>query len=175
MSGPSLRATQGSMTPEVIDNIKHGVERLKKSARRSLGWVLLVSYVALIASGCATPIGVTRVDPRTAQFDLTANALNTDRPSSFSTRQLLNLGLDELYEDHPKEALGKLHKTLAPTGDEDLVFALAELSFLHAERSGDRSYYFAATAYAFAFLLPGKNGTPPRPRRPARALDSRYL
>ena len=102
------------------------------------------------------------MDPRTAQYELTANALNTDKPSSFSSRQLLNLGLYELFEDNPKEALAKLHKSLAPTGDEERVFALAELSFLYAEKSGDRSYYLAATAYASAFLLPGKNGTPPK-------------
>ena len=154
------------MTLEVIDNMKHGVARLKQSSRHSVARVILITCIALSAAGCVTPIGVTRVDPRTAQFDLTANALNTDRPSSFSTRQLLNLGLDELYENNPQEALAKLHKTLTPTGDEDLIFALAELSFLHAEHGGDRSYYFAATAYAFAFLLPGKNGTPPKPIDP---------
>src|SRR4029434_1696486 len=123
--------------------MKQCVEGLKKTSRRSLGWVLLVSYIALIASGCVTPIGVTRVDPRTAQFDLTANALNTDRHSSFSTRQLLNLGLDELYENNPQEALAKLHKTLAPTGDEDRIFALAELCFLHAEHCSDLYSSFA--------------------------------
>jgi len=122
----------------------------------------LVIGIALLSSGCATPIGVTRVDPRTAQYELTANALNTDRPSSFSSRELLNRDLYELFDDKPKEALAKLHKGLEPTGDEDRVFALAELSFLHAESSGDRSYYLAAAAYAWAFLLLGKNGTPPK-------------
>jgi hypothetical protein len=122
----------------------------------------LVIGIALLSSGCATPIGVTRVDPRTAQYELTASALNTDRPSSFSARELLNRDLYELFDDKPKEALAKLHKGLEPTGDEDRVFALAELSFLHAENSGDRSYYLAAAASAYAFLLPGKNGTPPR-------------
>ena len=118
--------------------------------------------IALLSSGCATPIGVTRVDPRTAQYELTANALNTDRPSSFSSQQLLNRDLYEMFDENPKEALAKLYKGLEPTGDEDRVFALAELSFLHAENSGDRSYYLAAAASAYAFLLPGKNGTPPR-------------
>ena len=122
----------------------------------------LVIGIALLSSGCATPIGVTRVDPRTAQYELTANALNTDRPSSFSSQQLLNRDLYEMFDENPKEALAKLHKGLEPTGDEDRVFALAELSFLHAENSGDRSYYLAAAASAYAFLLPGKNGTPPR-------------
>ncbi len=142
------------------------VERAKRISRRLSSCALVVSCIALIASGCATPIGVTRVDPRTAQFELTANALNTDKPSSFSSQQLLNLGLYELFDKDPKEALAKLHKGLAPTGDEDRVFALAELSFLYADNSGDRSYYLAATAYAFAFLLPGKNGTPPKPINP---------
>src|SRR5262245_9905519 len=124
--------------------------------------IAFFAYFVLAIAGCATPIGVTRVDPRTAQYELTASALNTDRPSSFSARQLLNLNLFELFDDNPKEALAKLHKALAPTGEDDRLFALAELSFLHAENSGDRSYYLAATAYASAFLLPGKNGTPPK-------------
>jgi len=149
--------------------MKQVLVRVKQISRRMFGragGLNFVAAVALIASGCATPIGVTRVDPRTAQYELTANALNTDKPSSFSSRQLLNRDLYELFEDNPKEALAKLHKSLAPTGDEDLVFALAELSFLYAAKSGDRSYYLAATAYASAFLLPGKNGTPPRPIDP---------
>ncbi|MGZ8435142.1 MAG: esterase/lipase family protein [Candidatus Binatia bacterium] len=146
--------------------MKQLVEGLKRTSRGLLGAAVVATCVALIASGCATPIGVIRVDPRTAQYDLTANALNTDKPSSFSSRQLLNLGLYELFGDSPKDALAKLHKSLAPTGDEERLFALAELSFLHAEHSGERSYYIAATAYAFAFLLPGKNGTPPNPIDP---------
>src|SRR5580765_1997183 len=146
--------------------MKRTVERSKIISRRLRSCTLVLGCIALIASGCATPIGVTRVDPRTAQFELTANALNTDKPSSFSTQQLLNLDLYQLFNDNPKEALAKLHKGLAPTGDEERVFALAELSFLYAENSGDRSYYLAATAYASAFLLPGKNGMPPRPIDP---------
>src|SRR5207247_4058567 len=116
--------------------------------------------IALLSSGCATPIGVTRVDPRTAQYKLTDNALNTDRPSSFSSQQLLNRDLYEMFDENPKEALAKLHKGLEPTGDEDRVFALAELSFLHAENSGDRSYYLAAAASAYALRRPGTYATP---------------
>jgi hypothetical protein len=124
--------------------------------------IICILVALLTAAGCATPIGVTRVDPRTAQYELTSNALNDDKPSSFSAHELLNQDLYELYQDHPKEALAALHERLAPTGDPDRLFALCELSFLHAENSGDRSYYLAAAAYAWAFLLPGANGTPPR-------------
>src|SRR5438445_4066581 len=138
----------------------HGkTEEIMKKLSRFYYLALLIG-IALLSSGCATPIGVTRVDPRTAQYELTANALNTDRPSSFSSRELLNRDLYEMFDENPKEALAKLHKDLEPTGDEDRVVALAELSFLHAESSGDRSYYLAAAAYAWSFLLPGKIGTP---------------
>jgi hypothetical protein len=146
--------------------MKQIVEGLKRTSRGLLGGAVVAICAALIASGCATPIGVIRVDPRTAQYDLTANALNSDKPSSFSSRQLLNLDLHQLFNKNPQEALAKLHKSLASTSDEERVFALAELSFLHAENSSDRSYYRAATAYAFAFLLPGKHGTPPKPIDP---------
>jgi hypothetical protein len=97
--------------------MKQIVEGLKRTSCGLLSWALMASYVALIASGCATPIGVIRVDPRTAQYDLTANALNTDKPSSFSSRQLLNLDLYQLFNKNPQEALAKLHKSLAARGE----------------------------------------------------------
>ena len=39
---------------------------------------------------------------------------------------------------------------------------MAELSFFYANNSGDRSYYLAAAVYAYAFLMPGQHGTPPK-------------
>jgi pimeloyl-ACP methyl ester carboxylesterase len=68
---------------------------------------------------------------------------------------------------------------LAPRGDESRIFALAELSFLHAERHGRRDQALAAAVYAYAFLFPGSAGTPPDrfdPRRDvARNLYNRGL
>src|ERR1044071_9356330 len=61
-----------------------------------------------------------------------------------------------------------MHAGLAPAGDEDRLFALTELSFAHAEASGDKSYYLAAAVYAYAFMLPGARGTPPK------AIDPRF-
>ena len=143
-------------------------------SRREIGWgaafrflvrcipASAAVWVALAVVGCVTPIGVTRVDPRTAQQELTANALSTGKASSFSIRELLNRDLYTTFNDDPVRALAELHADLAPKGDEDLLFALAELSFLHADNSGDRSYYLAAAVYAYAFLVPGQYGTPPR-------------
>src|SRR5437762_10752153 len=81
--------------------------------------------------------------------------------SSFSARELFNFNLYQEFEDNPQKALTDLHSGLAPKGNEDRLFALAELSFLHAQNSGERSYYLAAAVYAYAFVIPGKRGTPP--------------
>lgn len=132
----------------------------KIQGRRTMRRLALAALLAV--SACATPVGTRHIGPRAAQYSLTANALTGDKPSSFSRQEILNLSLDDKFENNPGEALAELHKGLAATEDGDRVFALAELSFLHAERSGDRSYYLAAAAYAYAFLLPGGHAAPPR-------------
>src|SRR5262245_38250644 len=118
--------------------------------------------LALMASACAPPMGVNYVDRTVAHQSLTANVLSTEKPSSFSARELMNRNLYQRFEEDPVSALAELHAGLAPTGDEDRLFALAELSFFHAQNSDDRSYYLAAAVYAYAFLFPGKDGTPPQ-------------
>ena len=124
-------------------------------------WCAFSTLIWLL-SACATPIGVNHVDRRVAYHSFTANAISAERASSFSARELINFNLFQEFEDNPQKALADLHAGLAPKGDEDRIFALAELSFLHAQNSGDRSYYLAAAVYAYAFLLPGQRGTPPR-------------
>src|SRR6185503_12871077 len=100
-------------------------------ARRSSRWLVLITLtLALIASGCATPIGVRYVEPRVAYQSLTANVLSADQPSSFSARELMNLNLYERFDEDPEKALAEMHAGLAAKGDEDRVFALAELSFV---------------------------------------------
>ncbi|MGH7927767.1 MAG: hypothetical protein ACREQV_08235, partial [Candidatus Binatia bacterium] len=126
------------------------------------GLFYLALALLLFAAGCATPIGVNYVDRRIAYHSLTMNVLSAERPSSFSARELINFNLYQRFEDEPEKALAELHAGLAPKGDEDRLFALTELSFAYAENSGERSYYLAAAVYAFAFLLPGEHGTPPR-------------
>ncbi|HXV83619.1 MAG TPA: alpha/beta hydrolase [Candidatus Binatia bacterium] len=139
--------------------------------RRLMDWSTLIGWISglvLIASGCAPPMGVNYVDRTVAYHSLTANVLSTEHPSSFSARQLINLNLYQRFEEDPKGALAELHAGLAPEGDDDRVFALAELSFFYAQSSGDRSYYLASAVYAYVFLLPEKqDGTP-------RALDPRF-
>jgi hypothetical protein len=125
-----------------------------------------LALLLCIAAGCATPIGVNYVDRRIAYQSLTANILSAERPSAFSGRELINFNLYQRFEDEPEKALAALHAGLAPKGDEDRLFALTELSFAHAENSGERSYYLAAAVYAYSLLLPGEHGAAPRPIDP---------
>ena len=59
-----------------IKNMKQNSYKTKTMSHCTLGRAILVNYVgavALIVSACATPIGVTRVDPRTAEYELIDN------------------------------------------------------------------------------------------------------
>ena len=141
------------------------MSRFENFIQLSQGIIVRFTALYLLAgflAGCATPIGVNYVDRRVAYQSLTANAISAQRASSFSARELINFNLYQEFADNPEKALAELHAGLAPKGDEDRIFALAELSFLHAQNSGERSYYLASAVYAYAFILPGERGTPPR-------------
>src|SRR5262245_33786524 len=90
--------------------------------------------VVIWTAGCATAVGVQRVDTGEAHRLLTANALSSGTPSAHSLQVLSRLDLVEQFEDEPEAALAALHAGFLPTGEEDRLFALAELSFLHAEQ-----------------------------------------
>ena len=118
-------------------------------------WVLGLAGLALIASGCATPVGVQPVDIQTAYRLHTESALSAGQPSEPSKMVLRRLGLLDRFDEEPGAVLAELHSGLRPAGDDDRLFALAELSFLHAERTGDRAYFLASAVYAWALLFPG--------------------
>jgi pimeloyl-ACP methyl ester carboxylesterase len=117
--------------------------------------IVLVSGLALIVSGCASPVGVKNVDIQTGYSLQTESALSVGQPSDASKTVLRRNGLLDRFEAAPATVLAELHATLKPTGDDDRLFALAELSLLHAERTGDRAYFLASAVYAWALLLPG--------------------
>src|SRR5687767_12306081 len=104
-------------------------ESRRRAFRRQLRGLFGCALALLcLAAGCATPIGVNYVDRRIAYHSLTANVLSAERPSSFSARELINFNLYQRFGEEPEKALAELHAGLAPKGDEDRLFALAELS-----------------------------------------------
>jgi hypothetical protein len=124
----------------------------------------------LFAAGCATPIGVVRGTTQQTYYALTANVLSAGEPSSWSKQVLHRNNLTEQFEDDPGAALAELHQRLKERTTSDRLFALAELSFFHAEQSGKREYYLAAAAYAYAFLLPEREDMMIRPIGPAGSV-----
>jgi hypothetical protein len=115
--------------------------------------MVLAALVAL--AGCATPVGVSHLDARSVQRQLTQSALTGDRPSAASREVLTQLGLRERFRADPDGTLAVLHEGLAPNSDDARLFALAELSFLRADETGSREQALAAAVYAYAFLFPG--------------------
>ena len=146
---------------------------------RNLRWAVVSAALAAFLSACASPIGVTRVDAKRVYRELDANAISTDTPSQYTSQLLNRLGLTEQFRKDPDAALAALHAGLATSGDEDRVFALAELSFLDGEKTRRPDQTLAATVYAYAFLFPDGLGTPPDPLDPrlqiARNIYNRGL
>jgi pimeloyl-ACP methyl ester carboxylesterase len=125
----------------------------------------------LFTAGCQTPVGVERLDTAAAQRELTANALTTDELSPSARNVLRRWVLSERYDEDPAGAIAALH-TIATDGrgDEDEVITLAEMSYLYAEKTHQRSYFLGAAIYSFAFLFPEKGLDPPSPYDPRLRL-----
>ena len=127
---------------------------MKQKQTTTLSFILSAS-IALILSGCATPISVDHVDIQTAYHIQTASAISSSQPSNASSIVLRQHGLQDRFETEPAVVLTELHKGLEPVGDDDQLFALAELSLLHAQHTNDRAYYLASAVYAWSLLYPG--------------------
>ena len=139
-----------------------------KARLRHRVFLPLFACLALLAVGCATPVGVSRVDPRTLHRALTSNVLSTESLSEPSAIEFQQRDLDALFRSAPDEALAKMHAIAVAAEDTGALFALAEASFLRAERSGRRFHYRAAAIYAYAFLFPENEEKSPDP------FDPRY-
>jgi pimeloyl-ACP methyl ester carboxylesterase len=149
--------------------------------------VTALVLLLVCTAGCATPVGVKRVGTKEAHRLLTASVLSTGTPSEHSLQVLARQDLLAQFEDDPEGALATLHTRLQSATDSRLLayplFALAELSFFHAEQrkqhratqreqcraqkgpvclstdnrqeaEKDRAYYLAAAVYAYALLFP---------------------
>lgn len=113
------------------------------------------AFALIVGLGCATPVGVTRVDPQVVQRALVGNVLSTGEPSATTMQVLERLNLRAVFDEDPGAALGELHRGLAATDDDDRLLALAELSFLRGENEKKPEQYLACAVFAWALLFPG--------------------
>jgi PGAP1-like protein len=133
-------------------------------------WTAALALIALFANGCATPVGVTRLDEQAAHRELNANVLSTSKPSDYSTQILERSALTERFKSDPQAVLAELNSGLGKPDERDRLFALSELSFEYAEESGNQSYYLASAVYVYAFLFPENSADAPGPYDPRLTL-----
>lgn len=145
--------------------------------RRLPSPLVAVTISLAIVAGCATsPIGVKRMNPDKVSRALTANALTENVPSIDSTNVLHRRGLYAEFQKKPATTLARLHRIALAEDDNDTWFALAELSFLYADRTRDRRYSVMAAIYAWSYLFGGEPPDPFDPRlRVASDLYNRGL
>jgi pimeloyl-ACP methyl ester carboxylesterase len=94
------------------------------------------------------------MDPEEANRKLTGSVLAGANLSA-PTMQILNRsGHADTIQEKPAAAIAAIHQGLPTAREPDRLFALAELSFLQATRTGDRSHYLAAAVYAYGFIFP---------------------
>jgi pimeloyl-ACP methyl ester carboxylesterase len=127
--------------------------------------VILLCSVAI--AGCSPPVGVTRVDNRTSYQLRNRNVLSTGAVSEATRNVLTRWDLSDRFDADPVGALAALQSQIANgNAGSDEIYALAELSFQHAERTRQRTWYLAASVYAFAYLFPDGANAPPDPYDP---------
>jgi pimeloyl-ACP methyl ester carboxylesterase len=137
------------------------------SVEVSVATVLLLCL--LLLTGCVHPIGADRTSIRQAHKQIAASALNDQL--SAPTRMVLHaFELEEAFADEPAATLKLLHEKACHDDRRDLLYALAELNYLHAEHlrrsvkpgaaRGAPDYYLSATIYAWFYLL-GQSAEPP--------------
>lgn len=144
-------------------------------AFRRHAWVGVL--LVWLLSGCTHPIGAERITSREAQRQLAASAL-TGRLSGPSRQALHRLELGAPFARRPEQALRTLHDVASADSRRELLYVLAELNFLHAERLSHRvkaverrqapDRYLASAIYAWLYLL----GDSPEP--PPDAFDRRF-
>jgi pimeloyl-ACP methyl ester carboxylesterase len=143
---------------------------------RGSGWLAAVLLCCLAIAGCTTPVSVERVDPQVAYQEQTRNVLSGGDLSESSRIVLTRWGLNQQFATDPEATLAVLQAKVADgTAGDDEVFALAEMSLQHAERTGKNAYYLASAVYAYAFLFPDEADPSPNPYDPRlRTADDLY-
>lgn len=115
----------------------------------------LLGLAVLFIEGCATPVGIDPLDIQAGYQLHTESALSSGKPSEATKMILRRNGLMDRFENEPERVLAELHAELKQTGDEDKLFALAELSLLHAQKTDNHAYFLGAAVYAWSLLFPG--------------------
>lgn len=127
-------------------------------------------YLVLVA-GCATrtPVGVDAVSPREAYRHAYANPLNQGVMSD-EARYILNRHfMLQKFDDDAESAIAAMHAIALKDDRRDILYALAEMSYLHAtdlaesysdrKKQSSRDYFLLSALYVYFFAF-DKNRPP---------------
>jgi pimeloyl-ACP methyl ester carboxylesterase len=134
-------------------------------------FLALLLGLVLLGGGCSSPVGVREVSPRTAYRDNNANPMNAGVLSHQAEYVLNRYGLLKRYEKRPAEVIAQLHGISLADDRRDLLYALAEASYLYAsdlaasrevrDRPQAPAYFLLSAVYAYYFLLDERSDPPP--------------
>jgi hypothetical protein len=136
--------------------MNHLARAMRARGRRDApGRLLLLGALCVILAACAGPVRAVRVDRTVALRDLARSVVTTGELSWATRDVLLEHGLYDTFDNRPEVAIAELHRAMVDAqGDPDLLYALAESSFLYGQTARKREYQMAAAVYAYAFLFP---------------------
>jgi len=136
--------------------------------QKTLGAILLLP--ALTLAGCATHVGVREVTPREAYRAAHTNALSAGVLRAESTVVLHRFDLLQTFDKNPEHAIAELHQQALGDTRRDILFALAEVSYIYGEqltgrfgrenkkRAGD--YFLLAAVYAYIYIADSLDNPP---------------
>ena len=179
MSGQTVSAASFPVAAEErrSERVERGGEKVtEKTERRSKGVRRIPLLLALcilpgFLAGCSIPIGVARVSTAESFRQSTVNPINEGVPSAATRVVLQRHDLIRTASEDPVGTIRFLNETAKVDERRDLLFALAELSYLHGERLKGSNFskdavhapdYFLLTAvYAYLYLLGDGREPPP--------------
>jgi pimeloyl-ACP methyl ester carboxylesterase len=129
-------------------------------------FLIPLAVLGLLA-GCTTPIGVSRVSPEKSYQLSRSNPLGQGVLSNSAKAVLHRYNLRELFSTDPHGAISFLHETAIRDDRRDILFALAELSYLDGERlqadslPDSADLFLQSAVYAYLYLLGDGQQPPP--------------
>jgi len=138
------------------------------------GCIRLLAFLLSVAvvSGCAGPIGVTRITPQQSYNLKTENSLGDGIISDNSKSVLQRYNLLDVQDDEPLETIRVLQGISKEDDRRDILYALSELCYLQGwtlvNKSSDsgggkeaRDMFLQAAVYAYFYLLGDGREPPP--------------
>jgi pimeloyl-ACP methyl ester carboxylesterase len=153
---------------------------MASAARCQLG--LAICALTAAAFGCSG-MGVRRAASPTLLDDVVSSIGEAGVLSPRSLQTLRHLDLADLYERHPDEARTRLHILAVTDARPDILFALAEMSYLLGRQAEKKNHhqacvdYYLSAGYAYHFLFhAAASRSPPGPSAclACSAFDPRF-